>query len=378
MMVAVSTASSQQVALGSVVPIRSVPLPAWTYLPQAERPSAVPASATAELVALAHATGALGALLRHAPGARELLPRLTDWAVSRAAAAEGVAWSGTIARTPAGDSGAIARAALGDASESADACWRQSLADWSSVTGLNAAPRKAPAWIGPSAKLASGASTVPPPPHMLKDALVSWQSAMDATPSRHDVALVRAALDAAWSMWCIHFLQPVDHSSGLLARLVAARIFASRARLPGIVIVPADGLSPLRAEDPADLAASYELWLRMSLRSMAADAQRAIAGLERAHEGRAALLDSAARMRAPRHPTMLAHAFMTRPRMTMQEAARAMGISFRAAQAVMAKFLESGLIREDTGRRRDRIYVCEGVLFEQHAQGERLPDPSVR
>jgi predicted transcriptional regulator len=60
---------------------------------------------------------------------------------------------------------------------------------------------------------------------------------------------------------------------------------------------------------------------------------------------------------------MLAHSFVMRPRMTMQEAARAMGISFRAAQAVMDKFLESGLVREDTGRRRDRIYVCDNVMF---------------
>ena len=64
--------------------------------------------------------------------------------------------------------------------------------------------------------------------------------------------------------------------------------------------------------------------------------------------------------------------------MTMHEAARAMDVSFRAAQAVMGKFLESGLVHEETGRRRDRIYVCSGVLFDAPAHGERLPDPSVR
>jgi hypothetical protein len=101
----------------------------------------------------------------------------------------------------------------------------------------------------------------------------------------------------------------------------------------------------------------------MTVSTLAADARRVIDGLGRALAGRAALLDSASSMRAPRHPTMLAHSFVMRPRMTMQEAARAMGISFRAAQAVMDKFLESGLVREDTGRRRDRIYVCDNVMF---------------
>lgn len=368
MMVAVTTAPAQQVPLGSVVPIRSVPLPAWTYLPQASRPAAVAPSATAELVSLAHACGALEACVRHAPGAQEMLPRISSWALARAAASEAIAWPGSASPHPD----------LRPPSESAESCWTKALADWAAVTGLHASPRRTAAWIGPSVKLPGGASTVPPPPHMLKDALASWHRGVDASGDADANALVRAALDAAWSMWCVHFLQPVEHSCGLLSRLVAARVFASRATLPCVAVVPADGTGPLRAEDAADLAASYESWVRMTVRSLAADAHRAIAGLARACEGRAALLDAAAGMRAPRHPTMLARAFVTQPRMTMQEAASSMGISFRAAQAVMDKFLESGLIREDTGRRRDRMYVCDGVMFEASAQGARLPEPSVR
>lgn len=368
MMVAVSTATAQQVPLGSVVPIRSVPLPAWTYLPQPVRPSVLPQSATGDLVSLAQACGALDAFVQHAPGAQEMLPRLGDWALARAAAAEGVSWPGATAQ----------HADESSSTGSSETCWRQGLADWAAVTGLHAAPRRAAAWIGPSVKLPGGASTVPPPPHMLKDALVSWQRAVDDPEGTDANGIVRASLDAAWSMWCIHFLQPVEHSTGLLGRRVAARIFACRATLHCVAVVPADGIGPLRAEDSADLEASYESWVRMTVRSLAADAHRVIAGLARAREGRAALLDAAQGMRAPRHPTMLAHSFVARPRMTMQEAASSMGISFRAAQAVMEKFLESGLIHEDTGRRRDRVYVCDGVMFEAAAQGARLPEPSVR
>jgi hypothetical protein len=253
-----------------------------------------------------------------------------------------------------------------------------SLADWAAITGGNPAPRRAPAWIGPSAKLPGGASTVPPPPGMLKDALMSWQRSVDGTCDRVEAALIRASLDAAWSMWCIHFLHPVDHANGLLARIVAARVFAARARADGALLVPGDAGAPLRVEESSDLAVSYESWVRMTVQSLAGDAARVIAGLERACAGRDALLDAASRMRAPRHPTMLAHGFARQPRMTMHEAAHAMEVSFRAAQAVMDKFLESGLVREETGRRRDRIYVCAGVLLEAPAQGERMPEPSVR
>lgn len=368
MMVAATNASAQRVSLGSVVPIRSVPLPAWTYLPQAERPTSIAPTTTGALVTLAQVTGALGAFLRHAPGADEVLPRLAGWALTRAAAAEGAVWSGDSVR----DAGAGAPAG------SAESCWRLALTDWARVTGLSAAPRRNASWIGPSARLQGGASTVPPPPHMLKDALVSWQRAVDSSGGAGEVEVIRAALDAAWSMWCIHFLQPVDHSSGLLARLTAARIFAVRAGLPGMPIVPVDSSVPLRAEDSADLALSYESWVLMAMHGLAADAARVLAGLERVRAGRAVMLEAARAMRAPRHPTMLAHAFLANPRMTMQDAARAMGISFRAAQAVMGKFLESGLVHEDTGRRRDRIYVCDGVMFDAPAQGERLPEPSAR
>lgn len=370
MMVAVSAGAVHQLALGSAVPIRSVPLPAWTYMPQADRPAPLPAGAADSIASLAERAGALAAMIRHAPGAADMVPRLTEWATARAAAAEGIAWTAERSH------------AAGDASEcdSADACWRASLADWAAVTGLPAAARRATAWIGPSVRLAAGGSTVPPPPGMLKDALSSWQKSIDASASNDESHAVRGALDAAWTLWTMHFLQPAEHSSGLLARLAAARVLASRMRLPGMPIVPSDVAGTPRAEESTDLAVAYEAWVRMTAVRLAADAARVTAGLENALEGRAALLEAASAMRAPRHPTMLAHAFLTRPRMTMQDAARAMGISFRAAQAVMEKFLEGGLVREDTGRRRDRIYVCAGVMFGElpQPQGERLPEPSVR
>lgn len=367
MMVAATAGPSQPLALGSAVPIRSVPLPAWTYLPQADRPAGLPSGTEGALSTLAQRVGELGAMMRHAPGAMGIAPRMAEWAITRAAAAEGIAWSGE--RTvDAADSALPSHA---------EACWRASLSDWAAVTGLAAAPRRAPAWIGPSVRLPSGGSTVPPPPHMLKDALAAWQRAIDTAPSLDEPALVRGMLDAAWSMWTMHYLQPVEHSAGLLARLVAARIFASRAALPAMAVVPVDAL---KAAESADLATGYETWVRMTVAGLAADAGRTVAGLERALAGRAALVDEASRMRAPRHPIMLANAFVARPRMSMQEAAHAMGISFRAAQAVMDKFLESGIVREDTGRRRDRVYVCPGVMFGERPmpQGERLPEPSVR
>lgn len=370
MMVAMSPESTQPLALGSAVPIRRVPLPAWTYLPQPSRPASLPAGAADATVALAHLSGELSAMIRHAPGAPDVVQRMTEWAMARAASAEGSAW-------PAERHGTGAASAPCD---SADACWRAALSDWASITGLAPAARRAPAWIGPSVKLASGGSTVPPPPLMLKDALAAWHQSIDASSGFGEFPVIRGMLDAAWTLWTMHFLQPVEHSSGLLSRLVAGRVFASRTGMPGMPIVPVDRSGALRADESTDLAASYETWVRMTVSSLGADAARGIAGLRRALDGRASLLDAASGMRAPRHPTMLAHAFVARPRMTMQDAARAMGISFRAAQAVMDKFLESGLVREDTGRRRDRVYVCECVMFEalQQPQGERLPEPSVR
>ena len=370
MMVANSAGPSQPLALGSAVPIRCVPLPAWTYVPQADRPSSLPAGCESVLAILAQRSGELAAMIRHVPGALDVVPRLTEWAVARAAEAEGAAWPRELQmsggdRTPC---------------DSADACWRASLADWSSVTRLAPAVRRAPAWIGPSVKLSGGGSTVPPPPHMLKDAIASWHRAMDSSAGFGEAQLIRGALDAAWTLWTVHFLQPVEHSSGLLARLSAGRVFAARAQMPGMPIVPAERGVALRADESSDLAASYESWVRMTVSSLGTDAARAVAGLGHALAGRASILEAAFAMRAPRHPTMLAHAFVARPRMTMQEAARAMGISFRAAQAVMDKFLESGLVREETGRRRDRIYVCARVMFGELAQpqGARLPEPSAR
>jgi hypothetical protein len=391
MMVAISAAPVQAMPLGTVVPIRRMPLPAWTYIPAADRPVGLPASAQDAALSLAHALGEIAGTIRSAPGAQEFRPRLEAWAVARCAAAEGLPLqdsSGTGRTHDARDAGHVEGAGNAEGAghaggaghthgTAAQRCWSVSLEVWSQATGLRAGLRRAPAWIGPSVRLAAGGSTVPPPPHMLADAIACWQRSIEGSAGHGESPLVRAALDAAWSLWCIHFLQPVDQASGFLGRIVAGRVLATRAGLPAAV-VPAASAGPLRAEDNVDLGAAYESWVRMCLESLARDAVRTSGALRDALSARARIIDAAARMRAPRHPTMLAHAFVRQPRMSMQEAARAMGISFRAAQAVMGKFLDDGIVREDTGRRRDRLYVCDGMLFPTDGQGERLPEPASR
>lgn len=373
MMVAITADPVQAMALGTVVPIRRVPLPAWTYVPAADRPAGMPAAAHNASVMLAHAIGTIDGIMRGVPGAGDLGRRLEAWAVSRCAAAEG------LHATSAHEDGLRSEVSNADGPERhGQHCWNLSLGVWSHATGLRAGLRRAPAWIGPSVRLAAGGSTVPPPPHLLADAIDSWQRSIDSSAGHGESPLVRAALDAAWSLWCIHFLQPVDQASGFLGRIVAGRVLASRAGLPAAAVVPATSAVPLRVDDTVDLSAAYDAWVRMCLESLAKDAVRTSGAIRDALAARARILDGAARMRAPRHPTMLAHAFVRQPRMSMQEAARAMGISFRAAQAVMDKFLEDGLVREDTGRRRDRLYVCEGMLFRTDGQGERLPEPASR
>lgn len=339
------------------MPIRSVPLPAWTYLPTHERPRRVPAEAVEPLIALAHAIGELEGILRMAPGAPDLGPRLRAWMVERAALGEAI---------PASQLGAVATWAECGADvargETAARTWSCTLDAWSRATGLRPGHRRAPAWIGPSLRTESGASTVPPPPNLFGGAIDAWQRGIDASAAHGESACVRGCLDAAWTLWCLHFIQPLERASGLAARLAAARTLAARLGEPDALVAPT-GAGTMRIADQSDMLGSWGAWVRGCAEDLALDARTVTRGVESALAARAALLEAARSMRAPRHPEALAHAFVRTPRMSMQDAARAMGISFRAAQAVMGKFIETGLVREETGKRRDRLYACPTLDF---------------
>ncbi len=106
-------------------------------------------------------------------------------------------------------------------------------------------------------------------------------------------------------------------------------------------------------------AEKFSLWHNAWLLEVAAESDRLITALVRAKKERVRLLEAAAEMRAPKNCIALAESFIARPQTNVAEAAIRMDITFRAAQAIVDKFVSQKILREITGRQRDRIFQCD-------------------
>lgn len=107
-------------------------------------------------------------------------------------------------------------------------------------------------------------------------------------------------------------------------------------------------------------AACHRTWMT----EVAAESERMINALSRMKHRRAQLVAAASSMRAPKHCVTLAESLVAKPITNVADAALRMDVTFRAAQAIVDKFVSEGILREITGRRRDRVFQCDPLSEE--------------
>ena len=227
-----------------------------------------------------------------------------------------------------------------------------------------ASPRITTAWLGIASDARDGIASVPPPPSWLPSILKSWNDAVDfsvvATNERADFAL-RAA---SWTIWLFGITQPYANDSDNIAHAHAARLISIGARLPATLVsgqASTDAQRTILARTLANAltAEKFSLWHNAWLLEVAAESDRLIFALARAKKERTRLLEAAAEMRAPKNCIALAESLIAKPQTNVADAAVRMDITFRAAQAIVDKFVSQKILREITGRQRDRIFQCD-------------------
>ncbi len=239
------------------------------------------------------------------------------------------------------------------------------------------AVRVTTAWLGASTDARAGVASVPPPPAWLPSIIRGWQSATDLASVPPPLRAEAGLLSASWTLWLFASTQPYGASSSSLARAHAARMIAIAAALPLPLVagVSRDGahtaaLTTLLAN--AHCAESYAAWHSAWLLSVASECESLQRTLRAFGRERERILALAGAMRAPIHCIALAHELAARPTLAVADASKQLQLTFRAAQAIVDKFVAEKLLREVTGRKRDRMYQCDAlsddVLFgSKHA-----------
>lgn len=243
------------------------------------------------------------------------------------------------------------------------------------VRGRHATPgelRRSQNWIGPAGCTLAEAAFVPPPPNIVPEALVRWERflhADDALPILIKIGLAHAQFET---------IHPFLDGNGRLGRLLITFILTER----GVLQKPVLYLSHYfkrhrqayyehlqRIRDEGD----WEGWLYFFLRGVAEvsnEAAQTIRRILRLREGhRLAITDRLGRAAGNGHK-VLEHLY-EHPVLTVKAVKNITGTTYAAANQLVARFVELGILEEITGYARNRRFRYEPyiALFRDDEMG---------
>jgi Fic family protein len=218
-------------------------------------------------------------------------------------------------------------------------------------------------WIGGVGALLSDAAFVPPPPHEMMQALGELELYLNApapAPELIRVGLVHAQFET---------IHPFLDGNGRVGRLLITFLLCKAGVLERPLLYLSHYFKQSRTDYYDVLQAvrthgAWEPWLKFFLQAVYHVAQEATATarkIVRMREEHRQTIQNVLPRKAARGLTLL-EALFERPIITLTDAAKLTETTFKHAVPLVRAFEEIGLLREITGRRRDRLYAYEPYL----------------
>ena len=234
----------------------------------------------------------------------------------------------------------------------------------SGVQGENQTPgefRRSQNWIGPSGCTLMEATYVPPPPQEMYEALDSFEKYLHAPselPPLMRLALIHYQFEA---------IHPFLDGNGRIGRLLITLVLCSSGLLPQPLLYLSAFFERYREEYYRRLwevsqLENWEEWIIYFLRGIASQGRDAIRRSDQLlrlwQEYRSALQEA----RASALLLQLVDYLFTYPAITNSIAAKELSATPRAAQLNIERLQNASILREATGRRRNRIYAASEVI----------------
>ncbi len=221
--------------------------------------------------------------------------------------------------------------------------------------------RRSQNWIGPPGCTLADATFVPPPPDRLPEALSAFEKYLHA---RSDLPpLVRLAL--------IHYqfeaIHPFLDGNGRVGRLLITLLLCMEGIVPGPLLFLSAYFERHRDDYYKGLlgvshGGRWIEWVEFFLRGVAEQAMDAVERATRLIALREEFRSRLAAGRSSAFPLRLADELFAYPAISVPMAARLLGVTHRAAQLNVNKLVAAGIIREATGRKRNRVYVADEIV----------------
>jgi len=225
-------------------------------------------------------------------------------------------------------------------------------------------------WIGPPGCSLAEATFVPPPVPEMHAALDEWEKFL------HNAKDIPLLVQCALMHYQFEAIHPFVDGNGRVGRLLITFFLCERGELPQPLLYLSAFFEQHRAEYYGRLlevsrSGDWSGWIRFFLRGIgtqasaaAEDSQRIVKLQQRYRE----LLQQ--RKASPAAIAIMEELFLN-PYVTATRLSKRLKVSFPTVQSTIDWLVKAGLLREITGRRRNRIYFAEELL--RAIEGKRAP-----
>lgn len=223
--------------------------------------------------------------------------------------------------------------------------------------------RRSQNWIGTPGATLSEASYVPPPvPEMWEalDAFEKFLYAPSPLPPLVRIGLIHYQFEA---------IHPFLDGNGRVGRLLITMLLCAWDLLPSPLLYLSPYFEAHRAEYYARLLAvssqgAWEAWLLFFLRGVAVQARDAVIRIKRLQALRDRYRTMLQDTRASARLLQVVDLLFEKPVLQTRQVERALNIgNFSTAQRYLDRLREVGIVREITGKARNRIYRADEILM---------------
>lgn len=221
--------------------------------------------------------------------------------------------------------------------------------------------RKVQNWIGPKGTPIEQASYVPPPPDRMVESLDAFEKFLNSPAGSLPVLLWLAMVH--YQFEAIH---PFLDGNGRIGRVLITLLLCSKGVLDKPLLYLSVYFERNRQEYYERLLrvstnGQWTEWLMFFLRGIVEQSEdafqkaRQLLDLQQQYHGIVKSRRSAAQMR-------LVDLLIERPVITTVFAGKYLNVTYAAAQRNIAMLIKEGILKELTGRKRNRVYIAEQVL----------------
>ena len=233
--------------------------------------------------------------------------------------------------------------------------------------------RRTQNWIG--SKLAAGSSIdtatfVPPPPNEMEAAFSELERYLDS--SRDNAAALPLLVDCALAHAQFETIHPYLDGNGRMGRLLITLLLCERGVLTAPVLYLSTYLRRNRSKYFELLMevrdhGTWEAWIDFFLRGIGETAAEAAQTAQKVHAMRETHRRALEMNGGTLNDLAVLDRLFSQPLVNAAWVERSIGVSQPTANAILSRFEASGVLREITGQRRNRVYRYDSylTLFDQ-------------